>query len=320
MIGYLDNELWLKENPSAEKPVKKARGGVASRKAKANSIAAHAAKAKKSENQPSTNPTLEEDVSRTSTPSKAGDLSFVLNGPPGSPPRSTPSKSPNIQPVKQPQPQAPSAPSFIDSAPSFTAEPAHNCKPYHLNVLMVVRARTKKRKVHDSSLYDDYSVEPWEEPDEAGYSEEEARRDLVEKEIRRRIKKDSKKRRRERFRTSGLLRGIPPPTLIPSSLRLFQYHVLIIEWTFMQSKLGDILNDTDRLESGSLNESDGGEECEAILTALRRAKRRSERPVHQDWKYRLTGGGGDEMDTVEDTNGEVGGKTTPHLRLTLNGH
>lgn len=72
---------------------------------------------------------------------------------------------------------------------------------------MVVRTRTKKRKVPDPSLYDDYSVKPWEEPDEAGYSEEEARRDLVEKEIRRRIKKDSKKRRRERFRTGGLLRG-----------------------------------------------------------------------------------------------------------------
>lgn len=76
--------------------------------------------------------------------------------------------------------------------------------------LIVVRARTKKRKVHDSYLYDDYSVEPWEEPDEAGYSEEEARRDLVEKEIRRRIKKDCKKRRRERIRTGGLLRGTMP--------------------------------------------------------------------------------------------------------------
>lgn len=127
MTGYLDNELWLKENPSAEKPVKKARGGVASRKAKANSIAAHAAKAKKSENQPSLNPPLvEEDASRTSTPSKAGDLSFVLNGPPGSPPRTTPSKSPNVQPVKQAQSQAHPAPSFTESAPSYTAEPAHN--------------------------------------------------------------------------------------------------------------------------------------------------------------------------------------------------
>lgn len=87
----------------------------------------------------------------------------------------------------------------------------------------------------------------------------------------------------------------------------------------MQSKLGNILNDTDRLETGSLNESDGGEECEAILTALRRAKRRFERPMHQDWKNRLAGGG-DEMDTGEDANGVVGGRTMPYLRLTLNGH
>lgn len=79
----------------------------------------------------------------------------------------------------------------------------------------------------------------------------------------------------------------------------------------MQTKLGDILNDTDRLETGSLNESDGGEECEAILTALRRAKRRSERP--------RSAAGGDEM-TLDDTNGVIGGKTMPHLRLTLNGH
>ena len=78
----------------------------------------------------------------------------------------------------------------------------------------------------------------------------------------------------------------------------------------MQTKLGDILNDADRLETGSLNESDGGEECEAILTALRRAKRRSERPS--------SAGGGEMM--MEDTNGVKGGKTMPHLRLTLNGH
>jgi hypothetical protein len=73
--------------------------------------------------------------------------------------------------------------------------------------LIVVRARTKKRKAHDPDAFEDFVMEPWEEPDEAGYSEEEARRELVEKEIRRRIKKDSKKRRRERFRTGGLARG-----------------------------------------------------------------------------------------------------------------
>jgi hypothetical protein len=61
--------------------------------------------------------------------------------------------------------------------------------------------------VHDS-YFDDFMIEPWEEPDEAGYSEEEARRDLVEKEIRRRIKKESKKKRRERLRVGALARGI----------------------------------------------------------------------------------------------------------------
>ena len=73
-----------------------------------------------------------------------------------------------------------------------------------------MRARTKKRKIHDTYVFDDYVMEPWEEPDEAGYSEEEARRDLVEKEIRRRIKKESKKRRRERFAVGALSRGNPP--------------------------------------------------------------------------------------------------------------
>ena len=75
---------------------------------------------------------------------------------------------------------------------------------------MVVRTRTKKRKMHDSYVFDDYTMEQWEEPDEAGYSEEEARRDLVEKEIRRRIKRDSKRRRRERFKVGALARGIVP--------------------------------------------------------------------------------------------------------------
>lgn len=61
--------------------------------------------------------------------------------------------------------------------------------------------------MNESYVFDDYMMEPWEEPDEAGYSEEEARRELVEKEIRRRIKKDSKKRRRERFRAGAVARG-----------------------------------------------------------------------------------------------------------------
>ena len=58
--------------------------------------------------------------------------------------------------------------------------------------------------------FDDYTMDNWEEPDEAGYSEEEARRDLVEKEIRRRIKRDSKRRRRERSRVGALARGAIP--------------------------------------------------------------------------------------------------------------
>jgi hypothetical protein len=62
--------------------------------------------------------------------------------------------------------------------------------------------------MHDSYVFDDYFMEAWEEPDEAGYSEEEARRDLVEKEIRRRIKRESKKRRRQRLRLGALQRGM----------------------------------------------------------------------------------------------------------------
>ena len=141
-LGYLDNELYLKENPSAEKPVKKARGGVASRKAKANSMAASAAaarsKGKGPENRPpsSDDPTqisppppipstIDEEPHRTTTPSKAGDLSFVLNAPSHSPPRSTPSKSPNVQAVKESASKT--TPTVSEPPPTFTpAEPAHN--------------------------------------------------------------------------------------------------------------------------------------------------------------------------------------------------
>ena len=63
--------------------------------------------------------------------------------------------------------------------------------------------------MHDSYMFDDYALDQWEEPDEAGYSEEEARRELVEKEIRRRIKREAKKRRRERFKVGALARGNP---------------------------------------------------------------------------------------------------------------
>ena len=82
-----------------------------------------------------------------------------------------------------------------------------------LRGLMIVRTRTgKKRKIHDYYLFDDYAaLDQWEDPDEAGYSEEEARRELVEKEIRRRIKREAKKRRRERFRDGALARGTTMP-------------------------------------------------------------------------------------------------------------
>ena len=135
MIGYLDNELLAKDNPSAEKPVKKARGGVASRKAKTNSMVASAARSKgKSDNKHPSSVTEEESPHpSTTTPSKAGDLSFVLNAPAQSP-RSTPTKSPHVQPVKHPQthpesspPPAELVPSVLEPPPTFTpAEPAHN--------------------------------------------------------------------------------------------------------------------------------------------------------------------------------------------------
>jgi hypothetical protein len=128
-VGYLDNEQWLKENPSAEKPVKKARGGVASRKAKANSIALHAARASKPKTENETATPIPEEASRNSTPSKAGDISFVLNGP-SSPPRSTPTKSPNGQAVKMTKPAPTSVPLVELPPPSVPApapaEPAHN--------------------------------------------------------------------------------------------------------------------------------------------------------------------------------------------------
>ena len=94
----------------------------------------------------------------------------------------------------------------------------------------------------------------------------------------------------------------------------------MIEWSFMQAKLhNNPLLDFDRLESGSLNESDGGEECDAILTALRRAKRRAKRRVAKALE-----GGGERMVIEEGEGGGerafTGGKTLPNLRLTLNGH
>jgi len=280
--------------------VKKARGGVASRKAKVSSITAHASRSSKFRGE--NHPPAPDDGSRNSTPSKAGDISFVLNGS-TPPPQSTPSKSPTVHPVKQ---SGTNTATVKDSIPSSApAEPTHNRMLPSVGRLTVVRARNKKRKVNDSYVFDDFMMEPWEEPDEAGYSEEEARRELVEKEIRRRIKKESKKRRRERLRVGGLAKGI-----------FYPKYFLNVEWAFMQNKLGDILNDADRWESGSLNESDGGEECDAILTSLRRAKRRSSRPLLQSWAEKAE----DVEMSEEAVRATTGGKTLPHLRLTVNGH
>jgi hypothetical protein len=139
MVGYLDNELLAKENPSAEKPLKKARGGVASRKAKTNSMVASAARSKGKADTKHPPSVIEDESSHPSTAaSKAGDLSFVLNAPAQSPPRSTPrstpTRSPKVQSVKHPQihpesssPPAELFPSVPEPPPTFTpAEPAHN--------------------------------------------------------------------------------------------------------------------------------------------------------------------------------------------------
>ena len=135
-----------KDNPTADKPIKKARGGVASRKAKANSMAASAARSKgKSEKiQAPSSPSIEDESSRRAlASSKAGDLSFVLNAPTRSPPgnahRNTPSKSPNAlarqhqqssPPPSSPPPETETA-AIIPEPPGFTpAEPAHNRNLY----------------------------------------------------------------------------------------------------------------------------------------------------------------------------------------------
>jgi len=107
---------------------------------------------------------------------------------------------------------------------------------------------------------------------------------------------------------------------IVSVLLLEVFHLITIltdvEWAFMQEKMGDPLHDVDRLESGSLNDSDGGEECDAILTAMRRAKRRSARPLIQPWAENTA----DSEMAVDDGTALVEGKTIPHVRLTVNGH
>ena len=80
----------------------------------------------------------------------------------------------------------------------------------------------------------------------------------------------------------------------------------------MENKLKNVLHECDRLEVGSGNESDGGEECEAILTAIRRAKRRAARRT-----AKLLGQGDADKDGERAV---AGGKMLPNLRLTLNGH
>ena len=91
--------------------------------------------------------------------------------------------------------------------------------------------------------------------------------------------------------------------------------VLTVEWAFMQSNLKNVLHESDRLESGSVNESEGGEECEAILTSIRRAKRRalrrSAKLLEQENGERAID------DNVEIAVGE--GKPLLNLRLTFNG-
>lgn len=117
--------MYLKENASGDKPVKKARGGVASRKAKANSIAAHAVRSKAKADNVSSQPQVAEQSTRSANLSKAGDLSFVLNDPSGSsPPRHSSLKSSNTQPSKQQQSQP--TPSSEQSQGFAPTEPAHN--------------------------------------------------------------------------------------------------------------------------------------------------------------------------------------------------
>jgi hypothetical protein len=92
--------------------------------------------------------------------------------------------------------------------------------------------------------------------------------------------------------------------------------LLTIEWSFMQNQLSNIIHDNDRLEVASGNESDGGEECEAILTALRRAKRREARRRAKRLEQVEPG-------KITENDGETvmsGGKPLPNLKLTLNGH
>ena len=125
MAGYLESEQTARENPTGDKPVKKARGGVASRKAKANSIALSVARLKgtKEKDVPSSSVMEEESPTLPATTStKAGDISFVLNtsSSPGTSPRTAKSQqTPQAKPERSSNANAP--PSFVPKD-----EPAHN--------------------------------------------------------------------------------------------------------------------------------------------------------------------------------------------------
>lgn len=93
--------------------------------------------------------------------------------------------------------------------------------------------------------------------------------------------------------------------------------MLMIEWAFMQAKLTNVLHEADRLEIASANDSEGGEECEAILTAIRRAKRRGARRAAKLLEKK---NGEDVEMEMEEERSSTGGKTLPNLKLTLNGH
>jgi hypothetical protein len=81
----------------------------------------------------------------------------------------------------------------------------------------------------------------------------------------------------------------------------------------MQTKLTNVLHEADRLEVATANDSEGGEECEAILTAIRRAKRRGARRAAKHLETKKNG----EDVAMKD---EESGRMLPNVRLTLNGH
>jgi len=130
LAGYLESEQTARENPTGDKPVKKARGGVASRKAKANSIALSVARLKgtKEKDAPSSSVMEEESPTQPATTStKTGDISFVLNSssPPGTSPRTPKFQNTSLKQTPQGKPERSSN---ANAPPSFVPkdEPAHN--------------------------------------------------------------------------------------------------------------------------------------------------------------------------------------------------